>query len=260
MIHSAGGMTRSPLDRFRAAIEDCKKVIEVLDRDCAFHRERNGRGETFRIERFHTHVHGQPKPSANGWFEFSKKTAHKHPDVAVCACLIVFHHHFATEYRIRADGKDDDGTWIAARECCQRILGYGAGFSLKTPPRMTIHGLGFTSNWMKARGGGSVRDLSNGWDLRRDTKATFKYTVYPERSGEDHANPLLAGNTVRVARWNATVAFFQTEFRVTPFLDEFVNAMRITPGEWAPFLAWSDKLQDHGHDAFAQKVRAHLPR
>ncbi|MCE9567314.1 MAG: hypothetical protein K8U57_35380 [Planctomycetes bacterium] len=174
--------------------------------------------------------------------------------------MIVFHQHFGSEYRIRSDGMDEDVCWVAAREICQRVLGYGAGFSLKPPPRMTVHGLAFTSNWMKTRSGVSVRDLSNGWEIRRDTKATFKYTVYPERSDEDHADPLLAGNTLRTARWNATIAYFQREFQNAPYLDEFVNSMRMTPGEWGPFLAWSDKLQDHGHDAFAQKVRSHLPR
>ena len=276
--HYVSRRKRLSLATFQIASEECRKVVEALCRekglrlqfgldapqvthfgdDCV---QFNGVGdeahETFVIERNYRVQSWNSNPKrGEGWFEFTK-TARKPYDVAVCACLIVFQHHFGKWFQVRSDGDDQDEGWVAARECCQRVLGYGADFTLKMPPRMTVHGLVFTSDWYTANGH-SVRDLSNGWRLTKPRKAEFRWMVYDPRSSD--AEFLTGGNTIRLARWKATVAYFQNEFKDLPFLDEFVNAMQSMPGEWSSFLAWSDKLQDHGHDDIARNVREHIPQ
>jgi len=198
----------------------------------------------------------QPKPArGEGWFEFTK-TARKPYDSAVCACLIVLQYHLGVWFRVSSDGDDADEGWTTARQFCERVLGYGGDFTLKVPPRMTVQGLVFTSGWYSSSSQ-LVRDLSNGWRLTKPKKAEFRCMVYDPRSSD--AEFLTGGNTFRLARWNATIEYIRTEFADAPFLDEFVNSM-LMPGEWSSFLAWSDKLQDHGHDDIAQKIRERIPR
>ena len=48
------------------------------------------------------------------------------------------------------------------------------------------------------------------------------------------------------------------EFRDAPYLDEFMPAARVRPGEWLVFMAWADKMDDLGSE-FGPTLRAHLP-
>ncbi|MCE9560508.1 MAG: hypothetical protein K8U57_00495, partial [Planctomycetes bacterium] len=228
--HFASRRKRLPLREFKTAAADCQKVVEALwsekgiriqfDRDdpkpahfgddsVQFNGVGDDAHETFAVERDYRVESWNCDPKrGEGWFEFTK-TARKPYDCAVCACLIVFQHHFGKSYSVSSDGSDDDEGWVAAREWCQRVLGYGADFSLKVPPKMTVLGLVFASPWYTASGD-SVRDLSNGWRLMRAKKAAFRWMVYDPKSWD--AGFLTGGNTIRTARWNATVTFFQTEF------------------------------------------------
>jgi len=279
--HYASRRKRLPLASFKLAAEDCRKVVEVLraekgiriqfDMDDpkpahfgADHVQFNGvedeAHETFVVERNHTPCPGQTLPArGEGWFEFTK-TARKPYDCAVCACLIVFHHHFGEAYRISSDGDDDDEGWLTARECCQRVLGYGADFTLKVPPRITVNGLAFAGPWSDSgEDGGRVRALSNGWELRKSRGMSLRYGVC-DPSTTKNGGFIVGGDILRAVIWHATVTYFRREFADAPFLDEFANAMLELRGEWSSFLAWSDKLQDHGHDELARKIREHIPR
>jgi len=269
---------RLPLATFKLAVEDCRRVVEALcqekgftvqyDRDdpksplfgpdnIRFNGEGDHGHETFVIDRVYQPYDDQSKPArGEGWFEFTK-TARKPYDSAVCACLIVFQHHFGKWYSVSSDGEDDDEGWVLARTFCQRVLGYGAEFTHKVPPKMTVHGLVLTGGWY-SHSGNVVRDLSNGWRLTKPRKAEFRFMAFDPTSSD--AAFITGGNTILLARWKATVAHFQAEFQETPFLDEFVAAMQAMPGEWSSFLAWSDRLQDHGHDELARKIRDHIPR
>ena len=271
---------RLPLGRFRLAVEDCRKVVEAQREEherkhhraddprspyfgedrVQFNLELDPANETFLIERLYTPVPDLPEPSyRENWFKFHRTDDTTH-DVAVCSCLIVFGHHCGKSFLVSSSGDDADENWAAARDLCQRTLGFGADFTAKVPPPMTVHGLTFTSGWMKIPGG-FIRDFSNGWELCKYAKAKFKYTVFADHSGEVDPDPSLTGNnSILGARWRATVAHFKCEFFTAPFFEEFQNAMLATPGEWTPFLAWTDKLQDHGHEALASKIRAHIPR
>ena len=96
------------------------------------------------------------------------KTARKPYDAAVCACLIVLHHHFGKSYSVSSDGGDGDDGWVAARDCCQRVLGYGAEFTLKVPPRMTAHGLAYSGGWSDLDGGGVAHHVARHQCSRRE--------------------------------------------------------------------------------------------
>lgn len=277
--HYVSRRKRLPLATFRLAVEDCRKVVEALCREKGIvvqlesddtetplfgdvRIQFNGVGEngheTFVIDRNYTPFPSQPKPSrGEGWFEFTK-TARKPYDAAVCACLIVFNHHFGKAYTVSSDGEDGDEGWATARAFCQRVLGYGADFTLKVPPKMTVHGLAYSGGWFNGYREGVARSFSNGWELRKRTNAEFKYTVEEANAGEN-ASIVAGGETIRIARWRATVVYFQREFQDAPYLDEFVNAMLEMPCEWSSFLAGSDKLEDHGHEELARKVRERIP-
>jgi hypothetical protein len=52
------------------------------------------------------------------------KTNHMPYDLCVQGCLIVLRHHLGgPSFRVSSDGRSQD--WNAAREACQRVLGYG---------------------------------------------------------------------------------------------------------------------------------------
>jgi len=279
--HYASRRKRLPLALFRLAAEDCRKVVDVIcqeqgvhvqfDRDdpkpahfgddsVQFNGVEEEAHETFVVERTYTPYPGQEPPSrGEGWFEFTK-TARKPYDCAVCACLIVFQHHFDAAYTVRSDGDDLDPGWVTARACCQRVLGYGADFTLKVPPRMTLKGLAFAGGWA-ARGeaDGQVRVLSNGWELRKARGTSLRYELYDPGTTKN-GGFVVCCDLLGPVVWHATVLHLQREFAEAPFLDEFAGAMLERRGEWTPFLAWSDKLQDHGHDELAWKVRERIPR
>ncbi|MCE9563911.1 MAG: hypothetical protein K8U57_17860 [Planctomycetes bacterium] len=278
--HYATRPKNLPARKFRLAAEDCRKVVETLCQEKGFRVQWesddtrppqfskdgirfNGEDElgheTFAVDRLYIPYDDQAKPArGDGWVEFTK-TARKPYDAAVCACLVVLHHHFGKMYSVSSDGTDGDDGWVVARECCQRVLGYGADFTLRMPPRMTRQGLALLGNWYSATHAADVRQLSNGWELRKRSGTPFKYTVRDPDS-QEHPEHLAHGHTIREVVWKATVTYFRTTFPDTPYFGEFEQAMLSMRGEWSTFLAWSDKLQDNGHEDIARKIREHLPQ
>lgn len=72
---------------------------------------------------------GQRRPRTDElgrYFQFCK-TARKPYDLAVCAALIAAKHHFP-EMKVTSDGEESD--WKDACDLCQRVLGFGAAFTL----------------------------------------------------------------------------------------------------------------------------------
>lgn len=81
--------------------------------------------ETFLVQR----VFGADRPGRDGLcFDFCK-TNRKPYDAAVCACLIVFAHHF-DGFIVSSDGDGTEDGWVAARAACQAAMGYGSDFKL----------------------------------------------------------------------------------------------------------------------------------
>jgi hypothetical protein len=72
----------------------------------------------------------RPMRSKPGWHVGFCKTEHLPYDICVQACLIVFNHCFEQDFQISSDG--GSAAWDRARELCQRTLGYGSEFRLKT--------------------------------------------------------------------------------------------------------------------------------
>jgi len=135
--HYTSRRKRLPLATFQIASQDCRKVVEMLCQeegiqiqfgldapepahfgdDCV---QFNGVGdeahETFVIEREYRIQSWTSNPKrGEGWPEFTK-TARKPYDSAVCACLIVFQHHFGDWFRVSSDGDDADEGWTTARQ------------------------------------------------------------------------------------------------------------------------------------------------
>lgn len=70
----------------------------------------------------------RPRPSNPDEHRGFCKTEHLPYDLCVQGCLIAFQHHFGAEFAVSSDG--DSSAWDAARELCQRAVGYGASFTL----------------------------------------------------------------------------------------------------------------------------------
>lgn len=62
------------------------------------------------------------------YFEFCK-TAFKPYDLAVTAWLIICKHHLGDAIQVSSDGEDKD--WFDAKMFCDKILGYGIGYSIE---------------------------------------------------------------------------------------------------------------------------------
>jgi hypothetical protein len=125
---------------FRAAVADCQKICQALgiplggadglgepvftaDRICFNGRADSPLGnaayETFLVDRVWARPHDER--ARVGW-EFCK-TEHRPYDLSVQCCLIALSHRLGPRFRVSSDG--DTQHWQAAREACQRVLGYG---------------------------------------------------------------------------------------------------------------------------------------
>ena len=127
-----------PAMKFAAAVKDIKTIMKKLGvplggRDGtgrpifrADSIEFNGRTpqdyETFAVDRL---VEPEGEPMV---FEFCK-TEHRPYDICVQAALIVLKHHLGAAITVSSDGDDTD--WEAARNACQKWLGYGGEFRLE---------------------------------------------------------------------------------------------------------------------------------
>jgi hypothetical protein len=133
-------------EKFTKAVADCKRVCEELDIPLAgwdgegkplFAHDKvsfNGSGEDDSHETFAI----MPEEAVNEWQSNTKhtfaccKTARKPYDLAVQCCLVVFDHYFPDDFFVSSDG--EDWAWQEARETCDGIVGYGAGFRLRHEP------------------------------------------------------------------------------------------------------------------------------
>jgi hypothetical protein len=127
-------------DKFKKASQDCKSVTDFLrtkgtmiqfesdtpeppvfdDTEVRFNGVDDEGHETFCIQQT---FEGYRQVQDDGkLFEFCK-TAFKQYDIAVTACLIVFKHHFGDDFRVSSDGNTED--WLAGKDACQAVLGYG---------------------------------------------------------------------------------------------------------------------------------------
>lgn len=127
--------------RFAAAARDCQRICEasgVVLRGIEGEQKPtfenfivafNGECEAFVIQC----VCGERgperlSPTRPGMHRGYCKTEHLPYDVCVQACLVAFQHHFDTDFVVSSDGADSE--WDAARQLCQRSVGYGAEFML----------------------------------------------------------------------------------------------------------------------------------
>lgn len=105
------------------------------------------------------------------------KTARKPYDIAVCVCLIILERHFGKKFSVASDGDDEEESWPAAREWCQRLFGYGADFTVKQPPpRLTIRGLKYEQSIPSATD--DHFRLANGWRISRRRKRWGSTGIY----------------------------------------------------------------------------------
>lgn len=128
-------------DRFVAAAADCRRVCEstgVSLRGIEGHNEPlfeefivafDGGCEWFIVQC----VCGDRTPERPCRDQTGKnygfcKTDHLPYDICVQGCLIVFQHHFGTDFAVSSDG--DSTAWDIARQLCQRVVGYGTSFPL----------------------------------------------------------------------------------------------------------------------------------
>jgi hypothetical protein len=85
-------------------------------------------------ESFYLEPHSQERRDERGLCFAFCKTARRPYDLAVTACLIVFRHHIQGEGEVHTDGMDAE--WSAARDLCQRVLGYGAEYRVDKDYRL----------------------------------------------------------------------------------------------------------------------------
>jgi len=128
-----------PRRQFAAAAEDCLKLCAALGIPLGGAQGRgqpvftaelvcfNGANsvscETFRVPRVQPPRHPLERETC-GWRTEFCKTNHLPYDLCVQGCLIVLSHHLSGQsFRVTSDGRSHD--WNAAREACQRVLGYG---------------------------------------------------------------------------------------------------------------------------------------
>lgn len=136
-------MRPNELDReqFAAAARDCRAVCEESGvklqgiegrEDPIFERfivAFNGGCEAFVVQCIcGPDSPERPRRDGSGAHWGFCKTEQSPYDICVEACLIVFNHHFGIDFTVSSDA--DSSEWIAARELCQRALGYGKSFSL----------------------------------------------------------------------------------------------------------------------------------
>lgn len=126
-----------PQEQFKAAVNDCKKILADLDirlgdavgknnpvltDEAIIFNGLNNECEPFVFRRIQ-----YPKPGKDKVFTYCK-TEHMPYDLAVQCCLIVLKHHLGDNIRIMSDGKQED--WIDAIGACVSCVSYGDDFVL----------------------------------------------------------------------------------------------------------------------------------
>ena len=130
--------TELPTDDFRAAVEDCRKLIEcgnvsiagfdgtgepILDDErIIFNGEGPTACEPFEIAAVEFDRRGRPDLFGHC------KTEHQPYDLYVKAVLIVFSHHLNKSFLVSSDADNSD--WDDARSLVQEHLGYRSAFQL----------------------------------------------------------------------------------------------------------------------------------
>jgi len=264
---------------FTAAAADCERVVKSLK--CQVQRESddttpavfsrdsvrfNGVGdaghETFAIPRVFTRIYEGQKSDKDGWSDFCK-TAAKPYDLAVCACLVVFKHHYEEKFIVASDGDDGHESWPEARAACHAVLGYGRYFSLKTQKRFDVKGLGLGRHGIDSSRGCSYRRFDNGWELYRPNQrwsyegwGPNLYKVIERSRGTE--TPICAADTINDVRWLATCHHILAILNEPPE-NPFVRSAMQSEGDWTSFLVWADFL-DEAADPRGSVLRAILPK
>jgi len=137
--HNWRRQTELPRDRFKAAVEQIKFVLErssvelagadgtgepIFRSDQIVFNGCNGQGcEPFEIARQEFDRHGRKEV-----WSFCK-TERMPYDICVQAALVILQHHLGTLLEVGSDGGDED--WRAAKELVKTHLGYGDDFRLQ---------------------------------------------------------------------------------------------------------------------------------
>jgi hypothetical protein len=267
---------RLPARAFRAAAEDCRRVVEHLadtaglvvrlDSDepgpprfgpdeVRFNGVGGDGHETFAVPRAFDPRPFQ-RPDRGPYFDFCK-TARKPYDLAVCCCLIVFRNHFGERFGVSSDAHepDDPANWPAARRACREALGYGADFALPDPRDFgRLRSAGLPMEAYRPPHEPIQYLLGNGWVMaRRPPDRAVR--VYRDR-GETQL--VCEAATVAEARAKATAAFLRERFAGAPGAEEFVAAFAATR-DWLALGVFADRLADAG-DVRERALRKLLPR
>ena len=128
-----------PRPQFADAVEDCRRLCDALQiplgdaegkgspaftaaEICFNGRIDSGAWEPFRVQRIRPRY--ARDQAIGGWWHSFCKTNRLPYDLCVQGCLIVLSLRLGNaRFRISSDGDSHD--WNAARQACQRILGYG---------------------------------------------------------------------------------------------------------------------------------------
>lgn len=138
LSHSWERPTELPAAHFASAVRDVQLVVEslavplggfdgtgspiFLPDTIVF----NGRGGDA-VEPFEVHQTEFDRRGRPDVFAFCKTLGAPY-DACVRVALIVLQHHLGDQFRVGSDANDE--RWGAARDACERLLGYGRGFSL----------------------------------------------------------------------------------------------------------------------------------
>ena len=131
-------------EKFMAYAADCKKIYDdgvlnvgldgdiegppIFDEKMIFFNGEHGEScESFYMPREIFYAPRESEGNDKLYFQFCKTRRHPY-DTMVQMCLIALKHHFVAVV-IKSDGDNDE--WQAARELCQKHLGYGADFVLE---------------------------------------------------------------------------------------------------------------------------------
>jgi hypothetical protein len=244
----------------------------------------NGEGEDGH-ETFHVPREFEPTEWAslrrNGrgpWPDFCK-TDRKPYDLAVCCCLLIFRHHSGKQFGLTSDGHDYEESWPQAREVCQRVLGYGRGFTLV--PRFTAAGPVVGSSYDRDHctetyfaGGfrGKVLVAARG-HFAPERVGTFDPPIVPipvgvrspkrvQLYGLDHRtgeyDRLCACRDLDEAKWRAVVyyvAFVCSRVGAGGY-EGFINSLLEAHFAWHDLAVFCDFLDDQGK---GDRVRMLLP-
>lgn len=210
-------------------------------------------GEPFHIPRIHRETQDRPDRG----LRFACCKTYRCPyDVAVCACLVVFNHHFGPKFRVSSDGDLNEASWPNAVKLCQKVLGYGeyfvkwdhfqraplAGFPLVYEPGYNRQPPGVPPDKFYSCGHKHVVKVGGAYTLRSRAVYVTANQYGPGPSSTDDA----FYSTLAGGRWRATLDTLIDLFKHLPDAASFLRSMTTPIGNWLPLLVWADRLEELG--------------